>query len=73
MEYKRREVPDCEKGPNDTGKAMFTFNVPYVESFEGVVNANLRLAKKTVRKPCVCVRVHVCGYEFSLKRTESFW
>lgn len=32
----------------------------YVESFEGVVNVNLRLEKKkTVRKPCVCVCVCV--------------
>lgn len=36
----------------------------YVESSEGVVNINLRLAKK-LRKVCVRVR----GYEFSLKRT----
>lgn len=63
------QVPDREKGPNGLTLERQCLPSMYVESFEGVLNINLRLTK-TVRKSFVCV--YCCGYEFSLKRTESF-
>jgi len=47
----------------------------YVESF-GVVNINLKLTNcEEVLFFCICTVLlkKQCGYEFSLKRTYSFW
>lgn len=46
VEYERQEVPDREKGPNGLTLERQCLPPMYVESFEGVVNINLRLAKK---------------------------
>lgn len=57
VEYKRRGILDCEKGPNGSTLERQCLPSLYVESFAGVVNINLRLAK-TVRK--LFLRVLFC-------------
>lgn len=71
VEYKRQEVPDCEKGPNGLTLERQCLLSMYVESFEGVVNLNLRLAKNKLWGShfYVCTVVNTSSL---LKRTESF-